>query len=115
MIPKAYIILTLCFCMVKIDVKGGEALNSKQVSELNGIVGHYTERIERKTKINKILIKIKTYSNTGKAHKYSINLSVVIDIRRFEADAIEWDFNAAVREAFNKILMQMKHEYRYEF
>jgi len=103
--------------MEEVKIKGVEILNQAEKDSLNQIIEKYKEKIKWKTKSDFILkLVIKEYSHDSsdlstKRKKYSIKADVTGQSQKFESNAEDWEFNTAVRKAFDKLIQEIEHKY----
>ncbi len=103
--------------MEEIQIKGIETLSDAEKEALNGIIEKYKEKIKWKTKTDfslKIIIKEYSYKKDDlntKRKKYSINIKLAGQTQNFEASSEDWDFNTAVRKAFDKLEHEIEHRF----
>jgi hypothetical protein len=103
--------------MESIELKGVEQLDEHEKFELNKLVDSYKEKLKWKTKSDYVLkIVVKKYSlnkgdkNDAKA-KYSFQGIIKGETQIFEASSNGWDFNKAVHQLFEKLMVEIEHSY----
>lgn len=95
-----------------IEIIGVEKLNDKEKEIINYLSEKYHQKLQRQVKnISKIKIQIKEYHINNNNKEYSLNVSVVLEHRKFEADSSGWDFSIVIKKAFEKIINEIEHNY----
>ncbi|MEX0921102.1 MAG: hypothetical protein WDZ62_02460 [Candidatus Pacearchaeota archaeon] len=98
---------------MKIEFFGTENFSQGQKNDLNEFTKSYSSKIKRIVgEIKSIEVRVKIYHREGKAHKYSINISVTPKTRKFVSDSEGWDLGITVKEGFEKIISQMNKEFK---
>ena len=88
-------------------------LSDSQKYNLKKITSNEAFKLQRQLKNEfGLTIQIKEYSKEGKQHKYAVNLKVEYPGQMISGSQEDWDFETALRKAFNNVKNNVEKKFR---
>ncbi len=87
-------------------------LNSEETEIIQGISKKSLEKMQKKLPdITGMEVKVKTYRLKGKNKKFSIQSSLNLGSRKFEANAEDWKIVNALKESLKGLSNEVEHSF----
>ena len=89
-------------------------LSESQKYNLQKITSNEASKIQRhlKNDVFSLTIQLKEYRKEGKQHQYAVNLKVEYPGQIITGSQEDWDFETALRKAFNNVKNNVKKKFR---
>lgn len=95
-----------------IEIIEKDNLDSSELQMVEREAGFHAPKITKSINgVSKIDVMAKPYHEEGKNKEYSIYVAVNLGSRKFEADNRDWRLSPGVRNAFEKIMQELEHEF----
>ncbi|MDP3987123.1 MAG: hypothetical protein Q8P81_02755 [Nanoarchaeota archaeon] len=97
---------------MKKEIKGLENLTPEEELKVEKVIESNIKKIEKRfSEPSNLKVHIKVYSEEGERKKTSINIELRVKTRKFNVDSQEWNSHVAVKNAFEKLMTLLEHEF----